>query len=281
MLALKNIPLSLFTPSSSDESPVCAICIDTFKDGDELRNLNCSHCFHRACVDIWLLGTLSDDLQLNGTCPTCRQKAAASPKKPVNPSRRQPRASSRTGSSELITVQTATVESVDSIGTIPSTRSSCRRHNGNMGDVRPALEEIGDEIDNGMDEPLQVDIPELTCFQIGAFLAEGSPGGALPASGKKRNVHRRNDDIVRLNIDTSPFPQSQLPSGLESITSVSSAYHMVNLSPPKDPQIKFHAGVDTDLDLDDHEDIASLSSLSSLSDSVFSDCGIPLVEYHR
>lgn len=84
MVALKNLPLSVFNPGDCcDDIPVCAICLDAFKDGDELRNLNCSHCFHRACVDIWLLGTLSYDIQLNGTCPTCRQNAASSPKKPV------------------------------------------------------------------------------------------------------------------------------------------------------------------------------------------------------
>lgn len=92
MLALKNLPLSLFSASKSksccdEESPVCAICLDAFNDGDELRNLNCSHCFHRACVDIWLLGTLSDDIQLNGTCPTCRQHATNA--SPIHPKRLQ------------------------------------------------------------------------------------------------------------------------------------------------------------------------------------------------
>lgn len=92
MLALKNLPLSLYSSSkhsstsNGEDSPGCAICLEIFKDGDELRILNCSHCFHRACVDIWLLGTLSDDIQLNGTCPTCRQHAAGS--SPVRP---QPR----------------------------------------------------------------------------------------------------------------------------------------------------------------------------------------------
>jgi hypothetical protein len=86
MLALKNLPLSFFTPVQStcgeeSESPVCAICLEAFNDGDELRNLNCCHCFHRACVDIWLLGTLSDDIQLNGTCPTCRRHTSQSPGK--------------------------------------------------------------------------------------------------------------------------------------------------------------------------------------------------------
>jgi hypothetical protein len=79
IMALKNLPLSFFTTKDTGEdTPLCAICLDAFQDGDELRNLNCSHCFHRKCVDIWLLGTLSVDIELNGTCPTCRRNAASS-----------------------------------------------------------------------------------------------------------------------------------------------------------------------------------------------------------
>ena len=49
------------------------ICLDTFKDGDELRPLPCSHCFHRACVDEWLLGFKSDERTFTNNCPCCRQ----------------------------------------------------------------------------------------------------------------------------------------------------------------------------------------------------------------
>ena len=49
------------------------ICLDTFSDGDELRPLPCSHCFHRACVDEWLLGVKSDERTFTNNCPCCRQ----------------------------------------------------------------------------------------------------------------------------------------------------------------------------------------------------------------
>ena len=47
--------------------------MDTFSDGDELRPLPCSHCFHRACVDEWLLGLKSDERTFTNNCPCCRQ----------------------------------------------------------------------------------------------------------------------------------------------------------------------------------------------------------------
>lgn len=43
----------------------CAICFDTFVDGDELRRLACGHHFHLRCVDPWIR-------QRSGSCPLCR-----------------------------------------------------------------------------------------------------------------------------------------------------------------------------------------------------------------
>jgi hypothetical protein len=71
------IPTSLYdeTDCDHDGSPLCLICLDTFVDGDEIRSLPCSHCFHKKCIDIWLMGTFSEDLHTS-ICPTCRQSAA-------------------------------------------------------------------------------------------------------------------------------------------------------------------------------------------------------------
>jgi hypothetical protein len=63
---------------SEEDAPTCLICLDVFVNGDEIRNLRCSHCFHKACVDIWLMGTLSDDSMVTSICPTCRQDAGSS-----------------------------------------------------------------------------------------------------------------------------------------------------------------------------------------------------------
>ena len=75
---LKGLPLSIFNTDSSESDvegdyPVCSICLDMFTDGDELRTLECSHCYHRKCIDIWLIGCLSSDQIDSCNCPQCRQ----------------------------------------------------------------------------------------------------------------------------------------------------------------------------------------------------------------
>ncbi|NXI37262.1 RNF43 ligase, partial [Galbula dea] len=49
--------------SSCSSAPVCAICLEEFSEGQELRIITCSHEFHRECVDPWL--------QQHHTCPLC------------------------------------------------------------------------------------------------------------------------------------------------------------------------------------------------------------------
>lgn len=43
----------------------CAICLSDFEDGEKVKELNCEHRFHIACIDDWL--------KIKGSCPLCRE----------------------------------------------------------------------------------------------------------------------------------------------------------------------------------------------------------------
>ncbi|KAF9310337.1 hypothetical protein BG003_008666 [Podila horticola] len=53
---------SVWATNFDDE---CAICLNEFVDGDELRQMYCDHYFHRNCVDRWL--------SRNPFCPKCKR----------------------------------------------------------------------------------------------------------------------------------------------------------------------------------------------------------------
>lgn len=48
----------------SGEDAVCCICLSKYANNDELRELPCSHFFHKECVDKWL--------KINALCPLCK-----------------------------------------------------------------------------------------------------------------------------------------------------------------------------------------------------------------
>ncbi|CAG5876864.1 unnamed protein product [Menidia menidia] len=60
--------------SSSNSSPVCAICLEEFQDGQHLRIISCAHEFHKDCVDPWLLQ--------HRTCPLCMHNIMGSERQP-------------------------------------------------------------------------------------------------------------------------------------------------------------------------------------------------------
>jgi hypothetical protein len=45
---------------------LCSICLTGIQQGELVRKLNCSHFFHRECIDGWL--------KLKGVCPLDRKK---------------------------------------------------------------------------------------------------------------------------------------------------------------------------------------------------------------
>ena len=52
--------------SKTDETKeMCAICVDEFEDGEEVRVLPCNHIFHSKCIDEWLSNYSS-------LCPLCK-----------------------------------------------------------------------------------------------------------------------------------------------------------------------------------------------------------------
>lgn len=54
----------------SGEDAVCCICLAKYANNDELRELPCSHFFHKDCVDKWL--------KINALCPLCKSEVGES-----------------------------------------------------------------------------------------------------------------------------------------------------------------------------------------------------------
>jgi hypothetical protein len=60
----------------------CAICIDDYESGDELRALGCGHAFHKDCIDPWLITK-------RACCPVCKHVIAPPAPPPPPPPRRR------------------------------------------------------------------------------------------------------------------------------------------------------------------------------------------------
>lgn len=60
-----NDPKEVELRRTRNDVNTCSVCLTDFAEGDEVRQLKCSHRFHKLCADRWL--------QLNSSCPNCRK----------------------------------------------------------------------------------------------------------------------------------------------------------------------------------------------------------------
>lgn len=271
MLALKNLPLSHFSQSSvkpDEDSPVCAICLEAFNDGDELRELNCSHCFHRACVDIWLLGTLSDDIQLNGTCPTCRRHAApTSPgKQKVNLTVATHIASHHEGGETMsdLSVRSSSV-----------TSSSAARSGNSFDILSPMSSDWSHEELFGCHRE-----DEEHCLHIGQLMASSS---GLDDADEVLSVELSIDSSIESSIESLEYSSCQFSCSLAFPPIVSTSKlddiledepSVIEMPPPRNATTADTARSSSPFQpfsLDDC-DVESVFSISQ-----YSDCGVPLL----
>ncbi|CAK8684017.1 unnamed protein product [Clavelina lepadiformis] len=64
--ALAKIPVLTVKRGDSviSSETICAVCLESYKIGDTIRELPCKHIFHKKCIDPWL--------QSKRTCPMCK-----------------------------------------------------------------------------------------------------------------------------------------------------------------------------------------------------------------
>jgi len=68
---IKALPEAQASVMELDEISECSICLNELNDGDAMRQLGgCGHCFHKSCIDLWLLR--------RADCPLCKQNVLAS-----------------------------------------------------------------------------------------------------------------------------------------------------------------------------------------------------------
>lgn len=59
-----------------EEEPVCAVCLEDFETGQQVRLLACSHLYHRSCIDPWLQSS-------SNCCPLCKREVPSLPPPPT------------------------------------------------------------------------------------------------------------------------------------------------------------------------------------------------------
>lgn len=76
--------LEKYAPTKNAGFPcgkACAVCLEEPAHGSSVRELPCSHVYHRACIDRWF--------DLSNCCPTCRKPVRPDEHTPIIPTRDQ------------------------------------------------------------------------------------------------------------------------------------------------------------------------------------------------
>jgi hypothetical protein len=69
---LYNLLLLIWTLRSVPfDMQICCICLARYVNNDELRELPCTHFFHKECIDKWL--------KINALCPLCKAEIDSGP----------------------------------------------------------------------------------------------------------------------------------------------------------------------------------------------------------
>lgn len=61
---------------SDEDDGMCAICLEEFENGEQVRLLECSHMYHRTCIDPWLQSS-------SNCCPLCKRQIPNLPPPPT------------------------------------------------------------------------------------------------------------------------------------------------------------------------------------------------------
>ena len=69
---IQQIPSVKITKKQMEKSESCSVCWEDFTEGEQVKLLECEHCFHEGCIVPWL--------ELHGTCPgeSCSPSCLAS-----------------------------------------------------------------------------------------------------------------------------------------------------------------------------------------------------------
>jgi len=65
---LKEISLTEILIEDTNDN--CSICLENYKKNDKCVRLNCSHIFHKKCLNEWFKNRIDKSEEL--TCPLCR-----------------------------------------------------------------------------------------------------------------------------------------------------------------------------------------------------------------